>query len=238
MGCFNSRGNYTKVNRFAGIYTLTEGRRTWPRRDREGRAQLEWAAQDLHVLTVGSAGLITDRDLCYTARAEGSGPCVLRGVCWTFPLFPSFFWVQLDLGYGCPQFTAETWHTIPVALEISKISALYYWKMCSTVFPRGSSLQTPSPLPVSSLLLESGKDSQDLDLNRQVVAKRETWISVATKECRNQGLVLREEPTCWVAEEHSGSSGHGMEHNKAKAWEEPDLQGGLTFKCSLSTASL
>lgn len=85
---FNSKGNYTKVNGLARIYTLTAGRSTWPRRDREGRGQLEWAAQDFHVLTLGSEVLVTDRDLCYMARGEGSGPRVLRGMWWRFPLFP------------------------------------------------------------------------------------------------------------------------------------------------------
>lgn len=90
---FNSKGNYTKVNGFARIYTLTAGRRTWPRRDREGRGQLERAAQGSHVLTSGSERLITD--LCYTARAEGSGPCVLRGEGWRFLLFPKMSWLDI-----------------------------------------------------------------------------------------------------------------------------------------------
>lgn len=89
---FNSKGNYTKVNGFERIYTLPAGRRTWPRRDREGRDQLGWATQDFHVLTLGSAGLITDRDLCYAARAQGSGPCVLMDTWWRFPLFPELEW--------------------------------------------------------------------------------------------------------------------------------------------------
>lgn len=43
------------------------------------RGEASWN-EDFHVLTAGSEGLLTDRDLCYAARAEGSGPSVLRAV--------------------------------------------------------------------------------------------------------------------------------------------------------------
>lgn len=67
---FSSKSNCTKVKGFARIYTHRAGRRTHRRRDREGKVQLEWAAQDFLVLGLGSEVLITDRDLCYTARGE------------------------------------------------------------------------------------------------------------------------------------------------------------------------
>lgn len=43
------------------------------------RGEASWN-EDFHVLTWGSEELLTDRDWCYAARAEGSGPPVLRGV--------------------------------------------------------------------------------------------------------------------------------------------------------------
>lgn len=170
MCYFNSRGNYTKVNRFSRIYTLTEGRRAWPRREREGRGQLEWAAQDFHVLTLGSEGLITDRNLCYTARAEGSGPWVLRGMWWRCPLYP---WDWVHLGLNLQQ-----------RLGTQPQESLRY-QLCTTgicvakFFPEALPSK-PLPLSLCPLLLESGKDSQDSDLNRQVVAKRETLCDQKT----------------------------------------------------------
>lgn len=63
MCYFYSKSNCTKVNGFARIYTSTAGRRTCPRENREGRGWLERAAQDFHVLGLGSELLITDTEL-------------------------------------------------------------------------------------------------------------------------------------------------------------------------------
>lgn len=82
--------------------------------------------------------------------------------------------------------------------ESPRISALYYWKMCSRVFLRGLSLQTPSPLIVSSLLPESVKDSQDLDVNRQVVAERETLCNQKTVQKSQFCFWGRNQPAEWL----------------------------------------
>lgn len=156
------------------------------------RGEASWNEQhSFPWLDMGIWGLITDRDLCHTARAEGSGPCVLSVV----EDLCSLSWSAAGLGELLPSVYSRDLTHNP---ESPRISALYYWKMCSRVFLRGSSLQTPSPLTVSSLLPESVKDSQDLDVNRQVVAERETLCNQKTVQKSQFCFWGRNQPAEWL----------------------------------------
>lgn len=191
MHYFNSRGNYPKVNGFARIYTLPAGRRTWPRRDREGRGQLEWAA----LISMACLGdLRADHRQGFVSHCQSwrfRSLCAQRGggsLC-------SLSWSAAGLGELLPSVYSRDLTHNP---ESPRISALYYWKMCSRVFLRGLSLQTPSPLTVSSLLPESVKDSQDLDMNRQVVAERETLCNQKTVQKSQFCFWGRNQPAEWL----------------------------------------
>ena len=82
------------------------------------------------------------------------------------------------LGRCCPRFTVQRLDTQPqgpLRCTVRSPNQLCATGRCvAELFPQGLPLQTPSPLSVSPLSVESRKDTQDLDLNRQSLPKRKT----------------------------------------------------------------